>query len=80
MRTTLDLDPDVLAAARELSRRRRQSLGRVLSDLARRALTTDSAPTATREPASFHGFSPFPSDGRIVDNETVERLRDEEGV
>jgi len=75
----VDLDPDVLAAARELARRRRQSLGRVLSDLARKALT-ESGPAAAREPSSFYGFSPFPADGRIVDNETVERLRDDEGV
>ena len=35
MRTTLDIDPDVLSAARELARRRGVAIGRVLSDLAR---------------------------------------------
>ena len=79
MRTTVDIDADVLAAAKDLARRRRQSLGRVLSDLARKALT-EPAPVAAREPASFYGFSPFPSEGRIVDDRTVERLRDDEGV
>lgn len=79
MRTTVDLDPDVLSAARELARRRRQSLGRVLSDLARTALTKTAV--TVREPdASFYGFAPFPADGRVVDNDTVERLREEEGV
>jgi len=38
MRTTLDIDDDVLQAARELARNRRQTTGRVISDLARRAL------------------------------------------
>lgn len=39
MRTTLDLDEDVLVAARELASGRRRSLGSVISDLARRGLT-----------------------------------------
>lgn len=38
MRTTLDLDPDVLAAAKELARRRKLSTGRVISELVREAL------------------------------------------
>ena len=39
MRTTLDLDQDVLAAARELAAEGRRSLGSVISELARRGLT-----------------------------------------
>jgi len=39
MRTTLDLDEDVIVAARELAADRRQSIGSVISDLARRGLT-----------------------------------------
>ena len=39
MRTTLDLDDDVLAAARELAAGERRSLGAVVSQLARRGLT-----------------------------------------
>jgi hypothetical protein len=38
VRTTLDLDPDVLQAAKELAQLRGQTAGRVLSDLAREAL------------------------------------------
>jgi hypothetical protein len=38
MRTTLELDDDVLAAARSLAAAEGISLGRVVSDLARRAL------------------------------------------
>ena len=44
MRTTVDLDDDVLSAAKELARLRRDSLGRVLSDLARRGLQPASSP------------------------------------
>ena len=39
MRTTLDLDDDVVAAARELAAGERRSLGSVISELARRGLT-----------------------------------------
>lgn len=38
MRTTLDLDDDVLAAARNLAKAANQSLGKVLSELARKGL------------------------------------------
>ena len=38
MRTTLDLDPDILMAAKEIAASRRTTAGRVLSDLARKAL------------------------------------------
>ncbi len=38
MRTTVNLDPDVVRAARSLAREQGRSLGAVLSDLARRGL------------------------------------------
>ena len=38
MRTTVDIDDDVLKVTKHLAQERRQSLGRVLSDLARQAL------------------------------------------
>lgn len=39
MRTTLDLDDDLLVTAKEIARERGASLGRVISDLARRGLS-----------------------------------------
>jgi hypothetical protein len=38
VRTTLDIDDDVLQVAKELAASRRTTTGRVLSDLARKAL------------------------------------------
>jgi hypothetical protein len=38
MRTTLDIDDDILNAAKELAAARRTTAGRVLSELARKAL------------------------------------------
>lgn len=82
MRTTLDIEDDVLAAAKELARRDHTSAGRVISDLARRALT-QIAPTAgatTQEPEAIYGFRPFPARGGVVSNEKVDQLRDEDGI
>ena len=39
LRTTLDIDDDVLALAKDLANAQRQSLGHVISDLARTALS-----------------------------------------
>jgi len=39
MRTTLEIDDDVVTAARELAAAERRSLGSVISDLVRRGLT-----------------------------------------
>jgi hypothetical protein len=39
MRTTLEIDDDVITAARELADIERRSLGSVVSDLVRRGLT-----------------------------------------
>jgi len=81
MRTTLDLDDDVLASAKEIARRERKTAGRVLSELARRALTEQaaSAPGARTagEPASAFGFRPFATRGAVVTNERIQLLRDE---
>lgn len=38
MRTTLDLDEDILEAAREIARSRRRSIGAIVSELARAGL------------------------------------------
>ena len=82
MRTTVDIEDDILAAAKEIARRGKVSVGRVLSRLARHGLTQSPVPNTTLEPATIavHGFRPFPSRGTIVSNEFIDQLRDTEGV
>jgi hypothetical protein len=73
MRTTIDLDEDIHQATREIALRRGQTMGKVASDLIRKALT-QREPLATR-----NGFPQFPNrPGVIVTMELVNRLRDEE--
>lgn len=83
MRTTLDIDDEVLMAAKELARRERKTAGQVISDLARQAMTLSARAgnaQPAREPDAFYGFRPFASKGNLVTNEEVDRLRDEEGI
>jgi hypothetical protein len=80
MRTTLDIEDDVLEAAKERARREHKTTGRLISDLLRRALTAPEAPTVVREVQAIYGLRPFPSRGGVVTNALVNRLREEEGI
>lgn len=77
MRTTLNLDEDVLLAVRERARRENRPAGEVLSDLARQALTNQHRPTGESRPAQ-HGFQPLPRRGPAVSNALIDRLREDE--
>jgi hypothetical protein len=75
MRTTVSIDDDVLAAARERAAREGRTIGEVLSALARLGLT---ARAAQRSEAEFHGFRPLPARGRPVTNAVIDGLREDE--
>lgn len=74
MRTTLTIDDDVLAAARALAAQRQQTLGEIISELARQAL----APTQPA-PKFRNGIPllPVQPGARPVTLEHVNQLRDE---
>lgn len=78
MRTTLDIDDDVLLAAKERGRRERKSAGEVISELARRALNDTGRPSGVGEPAVLYGFRPFTDGNTIVTNDLIDKLRDED--
>ncbi|WP_313919179.1 CopG family transcriptional regulator [Tahibacter sp.] len=85
MRTTLDIDEDVLAAAKELARRQRVSAGQVVSQLLRRALTGEEPPALPAGSVGgsvvpVAGFRPFPAGSAVVTNDDVNALREIEGV
>ena len=77
MRTTLDIEDDVLQAAKELAQRQGGTAGQVISDLARRGLNT--TPTK-RRPGLRGGIPVLPSRGGIVTLDHVQRIQDLEGV
>ena len=74
MRTTLDIDDDVLLAAKDLAHREHRPMGKVISDLARKTLIPAGKTQKFR-----NGFPLLPSagKGRVVTMELVNRLRDE---
>jgi hypothetical protein len=86
MRTTLDIDDDILQAAKELARAEGKTAGQVLSELARKGLTEGRS-----NPASFgedgSGQAPYVMkdgwiqftgrEGVVVTKELVDRLIEE---
>jgi hypothetical protein len=84
MRTTLDIDDDILQAAKELARAERKTAGQVLSELARRGLTQPAAPGGFSEETTpmglvkKDGFYQLPHrEGVVVTKEMVDRLTEE---
>ena len=75
MRTTLDIDEDVLQAAKELAAARKSTAGKILSELARTALKPTRRSVARRR----HGVPLLPprQGERPVTIVMVSSLRDE---
>ena len=69
MRITLDIADEMHAAAKERARREHKSMGQIISELMREALT------APREASAIYGVQPFASRGAVVTNDLIDRLR-----
>lgn len=82
MRTTLDIDPDVLEAAKEIARKTRTSAGKVISDLARRGFY--GRRSSVGEPPEGYqdrnGVPLLPPTGSLVSESTIRKIRDSEGI
>jgi hypothetical protein len=84
MRTTLDIDDDILQAAKELARLEKKTAGQVLSELARKGLTQAPALGLSEDAAGLIGFGmkdgwvQLPNrEGVVVTKELVDRLIEE---
>lgn len=81
MRTTVNIDMDVLQAAKERARREGKSMGEFISDAVRRCLNAPRTPQTSltaEQPKAVYGFKPFPKRGGIVTNEQIDKLREED--
>lgn len=78
MRTTLDIADDVLQAAKERAHREKKTIGEMISELARRALTSPPGPVSVNEPKAVYGIRPFAPRGGIVTNELIDKLREDD--
>jgi len=76
MRTTLDIEEDILLAAKELAKKEGRTAGQVLSTLARKGLTQGSP----KEFSIREGVPVFPSRGEVITMEKVQQIMDKEGV
>lgn len=74
MRTTLNLDDDVLSKVKEYADSRSVALGKAVSDLVRRGL---KAPVETAVVNGFHVVV-LPPDSPTVDQRQVEHLLEDE--
>jgi hypothetical protein len=74
MRTTLDIDEDVLSAAKDLAEKKNLTAGKVISELARKALLF--APPAG-EPEYRGGFRLLPRTGHVITAAAVDRWLEE---
>lgn len=79
MRTTLDIEDDVLQAVKELARRGGGTAGQVISKLARRGLGMPNG-EQKRPARSRNGVPLLPSRGDVITLEHVQKLMDIEGI
>ena len=82
MRTTLNIDDDLLIAVKEVARRESKSAGAVVSNLLRQSLARggrDGPEVQADEPGAEFGFRPFPKRGGLLTNELIDRLGEETG-
>lgn len=82
MRTTLDIDDDILQAAKELAKAEGKTAGQVISELARKALTTPSAGLRGFAEGQTEFTRPLwhtlPNrEGVVVTPEAIRRVQDE---
>ena len=79
MRTTLDIEDDVLQAAKELAQREGGTAGKIISDLARRGLSAPSV-KSKKTSGTRGGVPVLASRGEVVTLAHVNNLMDQEGI
>jgi hypothetical protein len=78
MRTTLDIDDSILAAAKEIAGANKSSTGAVISELARKGLSFISDQTSQRK-SGFPIFS-VPVGAKPFTSATVKAILSDEGL
>lgn len=78
MRTTVDIDEDLLLAAEQRARAERKTAGQLISDLVRKGLAESDEPLDLSTIEIVDGFPLLPSrGGPVVTTELVDRLLEE---
>ena len=80
MRTTLDIEQDVLQAAKETAEHERSTAGKVISKWARAGFASLNNGGKTKPMKFRNGIPQFPSRGVIITMEHIQKIMDEEGI
>jgi hypothetical protein len=79
MRTTLDIDDDVLEIAKHRAKAERKTAGQVISELVRQAITQPRERLDLSKVEIVDGIPVLPSRGGIVTKELVDKLIEQSG-
>jgi hypothetical protein len=74
MRTTLEIDDDILGAAKELALHQKKTAGKVISELARRGIQTQRGKVRQK---IRNGFEILPGDDRVITPQLVQKILEE---
>jgi hypothetical protein len=79
MRTTLDIDDDVLEIAKQRAKAEQKTAGEVISELARQALAQPRERLDFTKVRIVDGIPVLPSRGGVITKELVDKLIEESG-
>jgi hypothetical protein len=79
MRTTLDIDDDVLEIAKQRAKAEKKTAGQVISELARRSLANPPERVDFSKVEIVDGIPVLPSRGGVVTKELVDELIEQSG-
>ena len=82
MRTTIDIDDEILAAVKDVAKREHLTAGQVVSRYMRQVFTGAlvEVDRVSSNATDVTGFRPFTARGKLVTNDEIELLRDKEGI
>ncbi len=82
MRTTIDIDKDILETAKEIAKKEKKSAGAVISELARRGFYARQS-SAEEQPERYgdkNGVPVLPPTGSLVTEESIRKIREAEEI
>jgi dihydroxyacetone kinase len=79
MRTTIDIDDDVLEIAKQRAKAGRKTAGQIISELARQALAEPRERLDFSKVEIVDGIPVLPSRGGVVTKELVDKLIEQSG-
>jgi hypothetical protein len=83
MRTTLEIDDDVMFAAKELAAKQRKTAGKILSEFFRDGMRMEQHPPSVGNGLPYalkNGIPVLPARCELVTTQQIQRIMEEEGI